>query len=106
MLVKYLIVTIILILLTSFLQFSVSVIANMIEHAEVIYFYSGVEQQTLWMDFIISLAESAHYLLDSVQKPVVSVKPQILRSHLLKCKKLENGYMSYLLKIFSNNPRK
>lgn len=87
-------------------KFSVSVIANMIEHAEVIYFYSGLEEQTLWMEFIISLAESAHCLFDSVQKPVVSVKPQILRSHLLKCKKLENGYMSYLLKIFSNNPRK
>lgn len=78
----------------------------MIEHAEVIYFYSKSEEQNTWMEFIIMLAQNAHSSFDSVQKPVVSVKPQVLRSHLLKCKNLENGYMSYLLKIFSNNSRK
>ncbi len=79
--------------------------ANMIEHAEIIYPYSNVEEQNLWMDFVSSLAEKTHSS-DNIQRPVVSVKAQILRSHLLKCKKLQNGYMSQLLKIFSNNTRK
>ncbi|XP_065218946.1 uncharacterized protein Patr-1 [Planococcus citri] len=87
-------------------KFCVSVIANMIEQAEQIFLLSKPEEQNAWMDFVISLAEIAHTSFDFIQKPVVSVKPQILRSHLLKCKKLENGYMSCLLKIFSNNTRK
>lgn len=78
----------------------------MIEQAEQIFLLSKPEEQNAWMNFVINLAEIAHTSFDHIQKPVVSVKPQILRSHLLKCKKLENGYMSYLLKIFSNNTRK
>lgn len=87
-------------------QFSVSAMANMIEHAELTYYSSKSEEQNLWMEFVVSVAEKAHSSFESIQRPVISVKPQVLRSHLLKCKKLENGYMSYLLKIFSNNIRK
>lgn len=78
----------------------------MIEHAELVYFVGSPEDQSKWMDFVMCLAEKAHSSVESIERPVVSVKPQVLRSHLLKCKKLENGYMSHLLKIFSNNLRK
>ena len=80
--------------------------ANMIEQAEMMYFCSKSKDQTDWMEFIVMLAQNAHQSLENVEKPVVSVKPQTLRSHLLRCEKLENGYVSYLLKIFSNNMRK
>ncbi|KAK7582612.1 hypothetical protein V9T40_014057 [Parthenolecanium corni] len=78
--------------LNFFLQdkFSISVIANMIEHAELVYFVGSPEDQSKWMDFVMCLAEKAHSSVESIERPVVSVKPQVLRSHLLKCKKLEN----------------
>lgn len=84
-------------------KFGVSVLANMVEHAEMIFNSADKNEQTVWTNFIIYLAQQLNSkTVAGAEKPVICLKEQTLFSHLSKCKKLKNGYVTGMINLFTN----